>query len=127
MSALVVARARAFVGRPFRVQGRDETGLDCIGLVAAALGTMEVPNGYRLRSGDLERLEGGLAHAGLMRCALPGAGCVLAMRAGPGQLHLGIWTGESLIHADAQLRRVVERPGAPPWPVLSVWRAEGEG
>ena len=29
------------------------------------------------------------------------------------------------VHADAQLRRVVERPGEPPWPVIGIWRFEG--
>ena len=50
------------------------------------------------------------------------SGDVLLALAGPGQLHLAIWTGDGVIHADAMLRRVVERPGAPPWPVVSVWR-----
>ena len=52
----------------------------------------------------------------------PVTGDLLMMRTGPGQLHLGIWTGAGLVHADAGLRRVVERPGAPPWPVLGCWR-----
>jgi hypothetical protein len=51
-----------------------------------------------------------------------GAGDVLVMNAGPGQLHLGLWSGTGLIHGDAGLRRVVERPGAPPWPVTGLWR-----
>ena len=46
----------------------------------------------------------------------------MLMATGPGQLHLGVWTGEGLVHADAGLRRVVERPGVPPWRVLGMWR-----
>jgi hypothetical protein len=53
-------------------------------------------------------------------------GDVLVMRAGPEQLHLGIVTRAGLVHADAGLRRVVERPGAPEWPVLGNWRVVGD-
>jgi hypothetical protein len=49
---------------------------------------------------------------------------VLLTRTGPGQLHLGVWTGSGLIHADVGLGRVVERPGAVAWPVLGIWRGE---
>ncbi|PTW48809.1 hypothetical protein C8J25_101308 [Sphingomonas faeni] len=41
---------------------------------------------------------------------------------GPGQVHLGIRTAAGFVHADASLRRVVERPGMPPWPLIGVWR-----
>ncbi len=51
-----------------------------------------------------------------------GAGRDRAGRAGPGQLHLGISTGADggIIHADAVLRRVVERPRRCRWAVLAV-------
>jgi hypothetical protein len=50
------------------------------------------------------------------------AGDVALVRSGPGQLHLVILTGGGFVHADAMLRRVVERPGAVPWPVIGCWR-----
>ena len=53
------------------------------------------------------------------------AGDVLLMAAGPGQIHLGIRTAGGFVHADAGLRRVVERPGMPPWPLTGVWRMGG--
>ncbi len=34
----VVAAARALVGVPFRLHGRDRDGLDCVGVAALALG-----------------------------------------------------------------------------------------
>ena len=37
-AAQVVAAARALVGVPFRLHGRDRDGLDCVGLAALALG-----------------------------------------------------------------------------------------
>jgi len=119
----VVARARALVGVRFRPQGRTpETGLDCIGLVAGALGLDGAPRDYALRGGSAERLWAGLRAAGLSPVERAQAGDVLAMRAGPEQLHLGIFSGDGLIHGDAGLRRVVERPGPIPWPVLGAWR-----
>ena len=118
----IVAAARALIGARFRPQGRSPTGLDCVGLVAAALGVERVPRDYPLRGGSAARLDGELAKAGLGRVDRARAGDVLVMKAGAAQLHLGIFTGTGLIHGDAGLRRVVERPGAIPWPILSIWR-----
>ncbi len=120
----VVERARALVGTRFRAQGRGADGVDCVGLVAAALVRGDVRADYALRGGDLDALAAELAAAGLCRVPAAAPGDVMVLRAGPGQLHLGVWTGAGLVHADAGLRRVVERPGAPPWPVLSIWRGD---
>ncbi len=122
-AARIVARARGLIGVRFRAQGRDPAaGLDCIGLVAAAVGTADPPAGYALRGGSVEALAMGLRAAGFRPARAMQAGDVVAMRTGPEQLHLGIWTGEGLVHADAGLRRIVERPGEVPWPVLGIWR-----
>ena len=123
MSAVAEAALRA-VGTRFRLHGRGADGLDCVGLVALALRAGgyagEVPTGYSLRGGDwrfLDRM--------LVRVAEAEPGDVLLMAAGPGQVHLGIRTAGGFVHADAALRRVVERPGMPPWPLIGVWRMEG--
>lgn len=122
----VVARARALVGVRFRLQGRSrEGGLDCVGLAAAAVPLRDVRGDYRLRGGSPGELEAELRAAGLCPAETRAAGDILVMRSGVEQLHLGVWTGSGLIHADAGLRRIVERPGLPPWPMLSVWRREG--
>jgi murein DD-endopeptidase / murein LD-carboxypeptidase len=119
----VVARARALIGARFRPQGRSvETGLDCIGVVAASLDAPPPPLDYPLLGGDVGRLTAELSRAGLRRVAATLAGDVLVLAPGPGQLHLGIFTGAGLIHGDAALRRVVERPGPAPWPILGIWR-----
>jgi cell wall-associated NlpC family hydrolase len=121
----IVARARALVGVRFRAQGRCAAGgVDCIGLAAAALELDGVRQDYALRGGCGARLAEELRLAGLAPVSAAEAGDLLVMQAGPGQLHLGIWTGAGLIHADAGLKRVVERPGSPPWPVAEVWRVE---
>ena len=123
MSAVAEAALRA-VGTRFRLHGRGAEGLDCVGLVALALRAGgyagAVPSGYSLRGGDW-----GLLDRLLVRVVEAEPGDVLVMAVGPGQIHLGIRTVGGFVHADAGLRRVVERPGMPPWPVLGVWRREG--
>lgn len=124
VGAAIERAAIGAVGTRFRLHGRGAEGLDCVGLVALALRAGgyvgEVPTGYSLRGGDW-----GLLERVLVRVADAEAGDVLLMAAGPGQVHFGIRTTGGFVHADASLRRVVERPGVPPWPVLGVWRMEG--
>ncbi len=121
-----VAAARGAVGVRFRLHGRDPaTGLDCVGLAALALRAEgyegAVPSGYALRSGDASLVWREIAAAGLVACGDARAGDLLLLRTGPGQLHFAIWTGDGIVHADAMLRRVVERPGVR-WPVIGRWR-----
>lgn len=123
MSA-VVGRARGCLGVRFRPQGRDPAlGLDCVGLVGVAL-AVELPADAPLRCGDAVRVIRGAAGLGLRRVETADAGDVALFASGPGQLHLGVLSERGLIHADAVARRVVERPGAPPWPVIALWRKE---
>jgi murein DD-endopeptidase / murein LD-carboxypeptidase len=123
----IVAAARALLGIRFRPQGRSaETGLDCVGVVAAAIGAERVPRDYALRGGSPIRLAAALEAAGLRRVQTIRAGDVLAMAAGHAQLHLGIFTGTGLVHGDAGLRRVVERPAPVPWPIIHIWRSAEE-
>ena len=117
----VAARARTAVDARFRLHGRDPaTGLDCVGLAAFAFG-LDAPTGYALRGGDAGAVAARL-DAVLARADRDARGDLILMRTGPGQLHLGVRTEAGFIHADAGLRRVVERPGAPPWPILGCWR-----
>ncbi len=119
----VEAAARALVGVRFRLHGRDAVhGVDCVGLVALATGR-DAPTGYGWRSGDEGRVAALLDTVFARGRDAPGA--VLLLRAGPGQLHLAIRVSDGIVHADAGLRRVAWRPGAPPWPVLGYWKGEG--
>jgi hypothetical protein len=38
------------------------------------------------------------------------------------QLHLGVRTADGFVHAHAGLRRVVETPGMPEWPLVGAYR-----
>lgn len=117
--------ARALVGAPFRLHGRDPTtGLDCIGLVACAVGGAVVPTGYRLRQGSPDAIVAGL-DAALVRVDVARAGDVLLFEAGAAQFHLGVMTERGFVHACALLRRVVETPGMPEWPLIGAWRKLG--
>jgi cell wall-associated NlpC family hydrolase len=126
-NAVVAARARALVGIRFRSQGRcASSGLDCVGTVALALGlpAERIRRDYSLRGTPIERLDGELEWFGLKRtdCGRPEAGDVLVFEPGPEQLHLGVFTGTGIVHADAGIGRIVERPWPPPWPTLRMWR-----
>lgn len=118
-----IARARALIGTRFRPQGRSAAeGLDCIGLVAAAIGVPIPPRDYALRGGSAERLAEELRAAGLRPGDDMRPGDVLVFAPGPAQLHLGLFTGTGLVHGDAGLRRVTERPLPFPWPLIGIWR-----
>jgi hypothetical protein len=125
----IAARARGLVGLRFRPQGRDaEHGLDCVGTAAAAIGASpgRVPRDYPLRGEHLVRIEDQLAALGCARVEGAAMGDVIVCRGGPAQFHLLVCIGDAFVHADAVLRRIVERPMPAPWPVAGVWRLQEE-
>ncbi len=131
----IAAAARTLVGARFRPQGHDVAlGLDCVGVVVASLAgagcVVRAPHDYWQRGGDPARIAAMIGTAGLARigAAAAGPGDVLLLEVGPAQLHLAVLTETGFVHADAGLRKVVETPGRPRWPVLGAWRAvEGNG
>lgn len=116
------------VGAPFRPQGRDPaTGLDCVGLVWAAYAAAERrlvrPVGYPLRGWSRERVEAGLAAAGFcVGVDTARVGDVALIVHPARQYHLGLLGSETLIHAHAGLRRVVEAPLDAPARAAVRWR-----
>lgn len=122
----IVERARALVGRRFRPQGRDpQTGLDCIGLACTSyrVPTSEIPFNYRLRGDHRGQLVNGLrAWFREVAKTRAKAGDLVLLEVAPDQLHVAILTERGFVHADARLRKIVEAPGAPIWPILSVHR-----
>lgn len=128
----MAARARALVGARFRPQGRDpELGLDCVGTAAAAAGIPadRIRRDYDWRGQTLAEIEHELCDLGCQPVALAAAeaGDVIVCEAGTGQFHLAMLTGSGFMHADAGLRRVVERPLPAPWPVVGAWRLVDDG
>ncbi len=120
----VAAAARALVGVRFRAQGRDAAlGLDCVGVAVVALQRagvrVSVRDDYPIRSAAMRA---GDEPAGLRRCAGDAPGDVLLLRVDETQVHVAVRTAGGIVHADAMLRRVVERPGALDWPVVAAWR-----
>jgi lipoprotein Spr len=128
----IVASARRCVGTRFRLQGRDrDTGLDCVGVAGVALGAALPPASYAQRSREIYAYAVLAEELGL-REIFPGEarpGDLVVYAPGPGQLHTVIITPGGYVHADARLRKVVETPGTPPWPVVVAWRgcADNEG
>lgn len=120
----VALAAEALIGAPFRLHGRDPaTGLDCVGLVAAALGARG-PLGYHLRNRDISALLAFAPAAGLIDADGPvEPGDVLLAHSGPAQHHLLIAdTRGGFVHAHAGLRRVVATRAPLPWPTERHWR-----
>jgi cell wall-associated NlpC family hydrolase len=121
--------AEGFVGTPFRFRGRDpDTGLDCVGLVAAALEgagrrSPTVP-AYSMRQNDFTAQADTALLAGFRETDdTPAAGDLLLVRPGPAQVHLlVVGVGGGLIHAHAGLGRVVATPAPCPWSILRHWR-----
>jgi hypothetical protein len=50
------------------------------------------------------------------------AGDLMLLVPGSDQVHLAVRTGEGFVHAHAGIRRVVETPGIPEWPLVAVYR-----
>ena len=130
----VISAARGAIGARFRLHGRDPAfGLDCVGLAAvAARGAGyagPIPGGYALRGGDAAKIAAHFDAAGFVRSASasasPGPGAIALFDSGIGQLHLAVIVPGGVVHADAMLRRVVERPGVPPWRLLGCWHVTG--
>ena len=121
-----VRRARSLIGTRFRAQGRKpDIGIDCLGVVLhacrvpAEFGRMN----YRLRGDHTAELRAKLGELfDEVPSGQPRAGDVLLFRIAPEQLHLAVCCGESFVHADAAIGRVVETPGPPPWPLISAYR-----
>jgi cell wall-associated NlpC family hydrolase len=122
--------AEQLIGIPFRLHGRNpETGLDCVGVVAAALlatgAKPFAPSGYALRNLTVSQW---LHHAGKSGLTpAPGpiqVGDVLLLTLGHCQHHLAIATASTtVVHAHAGLRQVVKQPLQPGWRVTAKWRA----
>lgn len=125
----LVEAANALVGSPFRLYGRDPaTGLDCLGVVLAALAAIghsaSFAGNYGLRMTSVAALLGTAEALGFQQAAGPWqAGDVLLFAPGGHQHHLGVACGDGrLVHAHAGLGRVVCAQAPAEWAVVGHWR-----
>jgi murein DD-endopeptidase / murein LD-carboxypeptidase len=117
-----VAAARTLIGAPFRIDGRTHQGLDCVGMIALLFEKEhEIAAHYPMRTSRSDLWVHELDRFLTRRTGKAEMGDALLLSPSPLTFHLGLWTGSSLIHADAKLRRVVETPGDPSWPTLGAW------
>jgi len=118
-------RARAFVGTPFRPQGRDANGLDCVGVILATfeIASDALRRDYRLRGDHHSELLKGL-NGQFRRVAKAQLrpGDVMMLKIADEQFHLAVRTNQGFVHAHAGIGRVVETPGTPDWALLAVYR-----
>lgn len=121
--------AEGLVGARFRMYGRDNiTGLDCVGVIVAALAAIGHPvpriAGYSLRNCNHTPFLRLFEKAGFqMQSGPPQIGDVVQVHPGPGQLHLLVACHNNhFVHAHAGLGRVVLAPSPLPWPIVQCWR-----
>ena len=109
-------RARALVGTPYRLQGR-EPGV-------YRLPAEQVPFRYRVRSGRWAQVDEQLERwFELDRTGgAPRSGSLLALRLPQDRAHFAVAGPHAHVHADLGLRRVVETPGLPDTEALQVWQ-----
>ena len=130
----VVVSARSAIGIPFRHQGRSVTGLDCAGLIVWV--AQELGIEHHDSAGYGRRPSGGLLEAALD--SQPGLarvtnkndlqrGDVLLMRFSGDPQHLGVFAGETMIHAYSTVGQVCEHRFSGVWKarVVRVYRFTG--
>lgn len=93
-----------------------------MGLASVAFDVTGLPADYALKGGDPAAVVAMVERLGLVPVIEPGAGDLVLVEAGPGQLHLVVLTDDGHVHAHAWLRRVVETPGRPEGRLLGAWR-----
>ena len=126
----IAARAMTQVGTPFRLQGRTpDVALDCVGLVAHAIGAENVVIGYSLKGAKLQFILSymdsiGLQQLSKLSCIHDGDVAIVACR--HSQFHLMVRAANGWVHSHAGLRKVVHTPGASPWPIVAVRRMIGD-
>ena len=115
--AMVVAEAMSWIGTPWhRNASLKGVGADCVGVVAGTALALGLPVRYR---NDYPQVpDGSLLRELSAQCTAIGAlepGAVLLMTFTAVPHHVGIYTGEGIVHAYAQVRRCVFSPWEDYW------------
>lgn len=124
----LIKQARAWLGVPFRHQGRTRISCDCLGYIAGMLGELDSATALELlpinygrepQSMLLEILTKHCTQTTLKPAVL------LAIQWPHAEYpsHAAIYTGESMIHCYEAVGRVVEHGYRPPWiaRTASIW------
>lgn len=126
----IAARALSEIDTPFRLHGRTPgVALDCVGLVAHAIGVKDVFTNYSLRGAKLSDILSYMDNVGLCRLELSACirdGDVAIVACSSRQIHLMVRAAGGWVHSHAGLRKVVHTPGASPWPIVAVRRMIGD-
>ena len=126
----IAARAMTQIGTGFRLHGRTPgIALDCVGLVAYAIGVGQVTQCYSLRGAKLKFILSYMDSIGLY-VSVPfdciGNGDVAIVACSSHQFHLMVRAADGWVHGHAGIRKVVHTPGASPWPIVAVRRMIGD-
>lgn len=121
----VISLARECLGTPYRHQGRScGVEMDCAGPLVHIFKAMGMkfydPKAYSGRpyKGRLEQILDKQPHLQRVKNNELLAGDLVVFRIKSAPQHLGIFTGENVIHAYADLGRVTEQPFTPWLPQL---------
>jgi cell wall-associated NlpC family hydrolase len=126
----VIAEARSWVGVPFKHQGRDRRGIDCVGLpivICSDLGVLRED----FVSGAYSRLPAGALVTRLqeecVQVATLATACLVVIAWTRVAAHVAIYTGTSLVHAYESVGTVVEHGYRGRWVRMShsFWRLPG--
>ena len=126
----IAERALAQIGTPFRLHGRTpNVALDCVGLVAYAIGAGELARDYSLKGVKIVFILSYMDSIGLLslgRSTRIFDGDIAIVACSPQQFHLMVRAANGWVHSHAGLRKVVHTPGASPWPIVAVRRMIGD-
>ena len=114
MRHTIVAEARKWVGTKFRHQGRCKQGVDCAGLLyvvynaTIGVGLLKNFNNYSSQPETGYVFRAIKQYANRISQAQAQAGDVVLLNFAGSSTHFGILTGTGVVHADSDLKKVVE-------------------
>jgi len=120
LQAQIIALARECLDTPFKHQGRlCGVAMDCAGIPAHIFQGLNLPyndgDGYPRRPfrGMLETILGDQPSLEKIRISEIQPGDLLLFRISTAPQHIGLYTGQTIIHAFAPVGKVTEQPFAP--------------